>query len=71
MNYFKIDLDTKKNLTSNWFKTLQNSFCEDIINLEKNLIKFKSTNWKKSFTKMKAEVSTEFYKMEKFLIKLE
>ena len=29
-----MDLDTKKNLASNWFKTLQNALCESIIKLE-------------------------------------
>ena len=46
-----MDLETKKSLTSNWFKSLQNSFCNDIIKLEKNKIKFKSTNWKRNMSK--------------------
>ncbi len=46
-----MDLQTKKKLTSNWFKSLQNSFCEDIKKFEKNKIKFKSTNWKKNINK--------------------
>ena len=33
-----MDLETKKDLTSNWFKTLQNSICYSISNLEKNKI---------------------------------
>ncbi len=40
-----MNLEIKKDLTSNWFKTLQESFCDDIIKLEKNKTKFKSTNW--------------------------
>ena len=40
-----MNLEIKKGLTSNWFKTLQESFCDDIIKLEKNKTKFKSTNW--------------------------
>ena len=40
-----MDLEIKKDLTSNWFKTLQESFCDDIIKFEKNKTKFKSTNW--------------------------
>ena len=43
-----MDLDTKKNLASNWFKTLQNAFCESIIELENSKIEFKSTNWKRN-----------------------
>ena len=38
-----MDLEIKKDLTSNWFKTLQNAFCHVISNLENNKIKFKST----------------------------
>ena len=40
-----MNLEIKKNIVSNWFKTLQNAFCDDIIKLEKNKFKFKSTNW--------------------------
>ena len=40
-----MNLEIKKDLTSNWFKTLQESFCDDIIKFEKNKTKFKSTNW--------------------------
>jgi len=43
-----MNLEIKKDLTSNWFKTLQESFCDDIIKFEKNKIKFKSTNWKRN-----------------------
>ena len=42
-----MDLEIKKNLTSNWFKTLQNIFCDDIKKLEKYKVDFKSTVWKK------------------------
>ena len=31
-----MNLEIKKDLTSNWFKTLQESFCDDIIKFEKN-----------------------------------
>tara|TARA_A100001011_G_scaffold379488_1_gene445565 strand:- start:2222 stop:3049 length:828 start_codon:yes stop_codon:yes gene_type:complete len=41
-------LEIKKNLASNWFKTLQNSICNTISNLEKNKTNFKSTIWKKN-----------------------
>ncbi len=43
-----MDLDTKKNLASYWFKTLQNAFCESIIELENSKIEFKSTTWKRN-----------------------
>ena len=43
-----MDLETKKNLTSNWFKTLQNAFCDNISVLENHKVKFKSTVWKKN-----------------------
>ena len=43
-----MDLDIKKDLTSNWFKLLQESFCNDINILENNKIKFKSNTWKKN-----------------------
>ena len=43
-----MDLDTKKNLASNWFKTLQNALCESIIKLENSKTEFKSTTWKRN-----------------------
>ncbi len=43
-----MELEIKKDLTSNWFKLLQDAICQDIIILEKNRIKFKSTSWKKN-----------------------
>ncbi|MDB3888318.1 oxygen-dependent coproporphyrinogen oxidase [Candidatus Pelagibacter sp.] len=46
-----MDLDIKKDLTSNWFKLLQDAFCNDISVLENNKIKFESTTWKRSKTK--------------------
>jgi len=44
----KRDLDIKKDLASNWFKLLQEAFCNDISGLENNKLKFKSTNWKRN-----------------------
>ena len=41
----------KKDLTSNWFKLLQNAICDDINKLEKNKTKFKSTVWKRNKNK--------------------
>jgi coproporphyrinogen III oxidase len=46
-----MDLDIRKDLASNWFKTLQDSICHSIIELEKNKIKFKSTTWKRNQNK--------------------
>ena len=43
-----MDLDIKKDLTSNWFKLLQESFCNDIKILENNNKEFKSKIWKKN-----------------------
>ena len=43
--------EIKKDLTSNWFKLLQNAICNDIIKLENNKIKFKSTTWQRNKTK--------------------
>ena len=43
-----MDLDIKKDLASNWFKLLQDSFCNDVSGLENNKVKFKSTSWKRS-----------------------
>ena len=62
-----MDLETKKDLTSNWFKTLQNAICNNIDELENNKIKFKSTIWKRNKKKMKAEVNIKFLIMGKFL----
>ncbi len=46
-----MDIDIKKDLSSNWFKLLQNAICNDIIKLEKNKLKFKSTSWKRNTKK--------------------
>ena len=43
-----MDLEIKKNLASNWFKTLQNSICHCINDLENSKIKFQKTTWKKN-----------------------
>tara|TARA_Y100000768_G_scaffold381371_1_gene359913 strand:+ start:1 stop:846 length:846 start_codon:yes stop_codon:yes gene_type:complete len=47
----KMDLEIKKDLTSNWFKLLQQAICIDILNLENNQKNFKTTNWKKNLKK--------------------
>jgi len=46
-----MDLNIKKDLTSNWFKLLQDAFCKDICELEKNKTKFVSTTWKRNKNK--------------------
>ncbi len=46
-----MDLEIKKELTSNWFKTLQNSICHSIDNLENNKVKFETTSWKRNLKK--------------------
>ena len=46
-----MDFEIRKDLTSSWFKTLQDSICHSISELEKNRIKFKSTKWKRNQNK--------------------
>ena len=46
-----MDFEIRKDLTSSWFKTLQESICHSINELEKNRIKFKSTKWKRNQNK--------------------
>jgi len=65
-----MNLEIKKDLTSNWFKTLQNAFCDDICNLEKNKLHLNQQHGKEILKKMKVVANIEFYKMEKFSKKL-
>ena len=53
-----MDLEIKKELTSNWFQTLQNAFCDDIKKIEKNKTKFSSNSWRKN--KFKNEGGGEY-----------
>ena len=46
-----MNLEIKRDLVSNWFKTLQNAFCEDIVRIENNKSKFISTSWKRNYKK--------------------
>ena len=46
-----MDLEIKQKLTSNWFKSLQETFCKNISDFEKNKISFKSTTWKRNLRK--------------------
>ena len=43
-----MDLDIQKDLASNWFKILQDAFCNDIIILENTKTKCKTTTWKRN-----------------------
>tara|TARA_B100001057_G_scaffold280276_1_gene280714 strand:+ start:417 stop:1262 length:846 start_codon:yes stop_codon:yes gene_type:complete len=47
----KMDLEIKKDLTSNWFKLLQDAICIDILNLENNKANFIKTTWKRNSKK--------------------
>jgi len=53
-----MDKEIKKKLASNWFRLLQNVICNNIEELEKNKIKFKSKIWSRS--KIKDEGGGEF-----------
>ena len=55
-----MDLEIKKDLTSNWFKMLQDSICHSISSLEKNKIKFNSKLGKEILLKMKVVENSEF-----------
>ena len=46
-----MDLDIKKDLTSNWFKLLQEAICNDINELENRKTKFISHTWKRNQNK--------------------
>jgi len=46
-----MEKNIKKDLVSEWFKTLQEIFCKNICELEKNRIDFKSNIWRKNNNK--------------------
>ena len=46
-----MNLEIKKDLVSNWFRTLQNSICYKIVEIEGNKTKFKTTIWSKNSKK--------------------
>ena len=46
-----MNLEIKKDLTSSWFKTLQNAICNSIEELENNKTKFRSNSWKRNLKK--------------------
>ena len=43
-----MDLEIKKHLASNWFKTLQHALCDDILKIEKTKVKFRIKKWEKN-----------------------
>ena len=43
-----MEAEIKKDLTSNWFKMLQDSLCQSIKGLERNKVEFKSTKWRRN-----------------------
>ena len=43
--------EIKKDLTSNWFKMLQEAICNSILDLEKNHFKFQTKTWKRNLKK--------------------
>ena len=53
-----MDREIKKKLSSNWFKLLQNTICNDIEKLEDEKIRFKSKKWYRD--KIKDEGGGEF-----------
>ncbi len=60
-----MDIDIKKDLTSNWFKLLQNTICDDIVKLERNKFKFKSTSWKRNTKKKRGRWRIQNFKQWK------
>ena len=57
-----MNIEIKKDLTSNWFKMIQDSICNSITYLENNKLTFKSTIWKRN--KKKDEGGGEFRILE-------
>ena len=43
-----MNIEIKKDLTSNWFKSLQNAICHSISDFENNKLKFETTTWKRN-----------------------
>ena len=46
-----MDLEIQKDLTSNWFKLLQDAFCNDISILENHKVKFQTTRWRRNLNR--------------------
>jgi hypothetical protein len=64
-----MDIDIKKDLTSNWFKLLQNAICDDIVKLERTNLNLNLLLGKEILKKMREVENTEFLVMEKYLKK--
>ena len=60
----------KKKLARNWFKTLQEVFCQEIEELEGKSNLFEILTGKEEINLVKEEVNFVFIKMVKFLKKL-
>ena len=58
-----MDLEIKKDLTSNWFKMLQDAIWHTIVNLEKKDANIKTTIWNRS--EKRDEGGGEFRILEK------
>ena len=55
-----MDLEIKKNLTSNWFKMLQNAICHSINDLKKIILNLNQQLGKEIQKKMKEVENIEF-----------
>ena len=64
-----MNLEIKKDLTSNWFRILQNAFCDDIIKLEKINLSLNPQYGKEVIIKTKVEENFDYYKTAKYLKK--
>ena len=65
-----MNLEIKKDLASNWFKTLQDAFCDDICKLEKNKFNLNQQYGKEILKKMKVVVNIEFLQNGKIFEKV-
>ena len=65
-----MNLEIKKDLASNWFKTLQDAFCDDICKLEKNKFNLNQQHGKEMLKKMKVVVNIEFLQNGKIFEKV-
>ena len=54
-----MDLEIKKDLASNWFKTLQDAFCDNVCKLERNKYQFKSKTWRRNFISSWSDISKQ------------
>ena len=66
-----MNLEIKKDLTSSWFKTLQNAICNSIEELENNKTKFRSNSWKRNLKKDEGGGEYRILSNGKILRKLE